>query len=470
MTSPTFEMTDRIRDSHRDLSAASLGFLELAHEHPECLDPSSFSHLVENLDDFSKWEKIRLQPWPTFVRASKLAELDRAAQGVCELVKTIPERVFDCDPERLARFYRMQPDHARLATVFWRKKDWLRGLFARPDFIYTDSGFKCLETNLVANLGGWESTYWAQLYLEVPVIARFLQESGVEPRYTWVMRRVMAHLLKESLGRFRQNEVNLVFAMPEVVPMLERFLEISREHFDDLIEKLGLKGTVRLAEVEELEERRGVLYVDGVQVHAVVERFSGPSSDKIYRAWTRGNLLLYNGPFTQVLTDKRNLAVLSELQDAEIFAPEERETIRSAVPWSRRVADDKVHPAAVSPPSKAELIAERERLVLKPGMGLAGQEISVGARTPEGEWREAVDRAFEEGGWIVQERLASPPYLYLDPLDWKPRRHELIWAPFVLGQGGGGWLLRMGPVREEGSGVVNVSQGASTCMVFEVDQ
>ena len=100
-------------------------------------------------------------------------------------------------------------------------------------------------------------------------------------------------------------------------------------------------------------------------------------------------------------------------------------------------------------------------------MGLAGYDVHVGAGTPAAKWAEVVTRAFEQGDWVVQERVDSPPFLYLDRAS-RPVAHNLIWSLFVFGESYAGGWLRMAP--KASLDVVNSTQGAVESCIFEVSQ
>src|SRR5687767_13371676 len=89
------------RFTHGNLSAQDLKFREMAQNSPEFLDRTQFRVLDEN----HRLLHYRLQSWPTFVGREKLAELKRVGIDVSRMLRSIPERIFHNDPEKLADFY-----------------------------------------------------------------------------------------------------------------------------------------------------------------------------------------------------------------------------------------------------------------------------------------------------------------------------------------------------------------------------
>ena len=450
------------KDIHRGLSQASAEFLEFVESNPECLETENFRAL-EELEPSIQHD---LQIWPTFVRQDLVQEGAEQAIGLCRLVKTLPERVFENDAEQIGTFYGLDSDASHVAVALWKQKDWQKGLLARPDFIHTADGFRCLECNVVGNIGGWEGWYWSEAYTRIPLIRQFLDQRKIEPRCTHMVRELLTHIVRQGLRKFRRHPLNIVFLVREREARPERLIELVAEEYETLVEKLGISaGRVTLAAVDEVEIQDGQVWVEGSRVHAAVEMLSGPSSASLYQAWARGKVLLFNGPFTSVLTDKRNLALLSELQDSPLFDAEEQEVIRTTVPWTRLVSESPLKPgwSTVTPEG---LCQDREHLVLKPSAALGGQGVLIGGCTEPEAWAQAVDEAFTAGDWIVQERVHSQPYVYY-ARGRGPVPHNLIFAFFVFGERFGGGLLRLAP--QGGTGVVNVTQQAVQGTLFEVD-
>jgi uncharacterized circularly permuted ATP-grasp superfamily protein len=115
------------------------------------------------------------------------------------------------------------------------------------------------------------------------------------------------------------------------------------------------------------------------------------------------------------------------------------------------------------------LLAERQRLVLKPAGSAHGAGVTVGRVASPDEWRRAAAEALAARGgpWVVQEHAESLPYLFQEGAEGC-REHDLVWGVFVFGRKPGGCFLRMLP--KGGPGVVNAARGASEGVVLEVDR
>ena len=61
-----------------------------------------------------------------------------------------------------------------------------------------------------------------------------------------------------------------------------------------------------------LRERAGALWAGDRRIHAAVELHEEGTAAQALRCFKAGSLKLFNAPVRAVLTDKRNLALLSE--------------------------------------------------------------------------------------------------------------------------------------------------------------
>lgn len=112
----------------------------------------------------------------------------------------------------------------------------------------------------------------------------------------------------------------------------------------------------------------------------------------VLRAAAEGRVAVVN-PFGAVVTqDKRALALLHERPD--LFPDDVNEAVRR---WIPRTARLETLPAG-------EVLAERDRWVLKSDFGCEGEEVVIGAACAPEEWRLALEAAVP-GRWVAQERF-----------------------------------------------------------------
>jgi hypothetical protein len=168
------------------------------------------------------------------------------------------------------------------------------------------------------------------------------------------------------------------------------------------------------------------------------------------------------------MSNKLNIALMSENQDSDIFTLEERETIKKYIPWTRKVKYGQTTYNNQKIKLEDFILSNREQLVLKPGAGLGGVDVHLGYNTPENQWQQVVERAFRERDWVVQERIDSYPFLYQYGKGGYAE-HNVNWGAFLFGTRYGGSWLRILP-KADPEGVINVTQGAEVGVLFEVDE
>jgi hypothetical protein len=402
--------------------------------------------------------------------------MERVSTGLVRLVKSLPRRVFADDPERLRDFYGLPS--AGLVRSMIEEPNGLAGAVGRGDFLESSAGLQCLELNLVSDLGGWQAPLWAEGYLRVPAFARFLAGRGLRVACRDTVALLFEHVVGEALELGRAHgELNVALVLPEgavgQVSALEpwlaaRYAEVLRRAAP------SMAGALSLLSYPEVREGGGGLWAGGRRIHAAVEVHQEGTAAPAYRAFRAGTLKLFNAPVRTILTDKRNLALLSELADrGEVLSGEERELVRRHVPWTRRLAAGTTGWKGSEVHLPGHVLAARQELVIKRAREGQGAAVYLGAATPEPAWRDLVTRALADGDWVVQERVRSLPYVHQHgERGWG--LHDVVWGLFVFGDRYGGAFLSLSPRGEAGeggdggSGVVNLTRGASAGVVLEV--
>lgn len=457
-----------VRAAHRGLSPAAEHFLEHLLQHPgEAGQLEGFERGLPRWMIFYDFTNIN---WPTFVDARRVAEMERATAGVCMLIKAIPAVIFDGDLDAIAAFYGYE-DPAMLEILFDVPNP-MDSTVARCDFIDTPDGLMCCEVNMAANLGGWQHRFWSERYLRHPVITDFCAREGIAPRDRDVLVTFCEHMLDDALdtGVIEEGgELNLLMSL-DVEPTDEarRFVN---EVYAELLRKTGRGITGELwlsrAPAEELTFRGAEVYRGERRVHVFYGYTVEPVPTAVVRAQIAGTLRVYNGGLTRLWLDKRNLALLSENEALEGWEDEDRALIRDHIPWSRLVSARTTTWRGETVQFPGFLLEHRDELVLKLGLGFGGADVHVGRYMAPEAWEGWVRTAVEQGGWIVQERVESKPYLYPPKPGATPVPHTLIWGLFCTGwRYAGGWL-RMLP-QGEGEGIVNSARGAAEGGILEV--
>ena len=455
--------------------------VERAAQRPALGDRSAYAALARD----NPLPSMSIQPWPLFVSAERSAEAARVAVGLDRLLRSVFDRFFDRQPARIAAFYRSGGDsgdfyHLDLseaeAALMLEEPDGLDGAPSRGDYIDTGEGLSLLEFNAGSGLGGWQVEAVEEPVCRHPGIAGFLADAGVGVAAPPVVRRLFRHFARSAAaqGVWEEGDFHLALVvhphLPEQVAIHSR--QRYQRELDAAVEAVrpGRGSRVSLCGFGDLREEGGRLAVDGVPLHALFEQHDGGGDVGLaYRYAKTGRLDLFTGPLSALLSDKRNVALLSEHADSAELDAAERELVARHLPWTRRVVAQRTDFRGRPVRLPDDLVDLRRDMVLKKATSLAGGHVLIGPATPPRPWRDAVARAVEEGDWVVQEYLDSVPYTFLGAAAGTPVVHDVIWGLFVFGGEYGGPFLRAQP-RDPASGaagVVNTHRGAEVVLPLE---
>lgn len=461
------ELSEEEKNSAAVWSSANRSFLE----DPERSSDSRSGNFASILRD-DPMRVMAPQPWPLFSDPDAVAALAPMTLGLDRLVKSVPERFFANDPARLSAFYGFF-DPALMELII-AEPNGIAAAISRGDYIDSAEGFQILELNAGSYVGGWQLQGREGLYLACPPIARFLGRHGLRARHQNTIRLMFRHIVREALrsGVWNGGPLNLGLVIHPHKPIqvaIHSSELYNREYRAALAEEReGLQGEVFLCGYADLEEGRQGLSYRGARVHAVFDQHSERPDPRGFRNLKRGSINLYSGPITLLLSDKRNLALLSENAGSEDFTASERDLLARHLPWTRQVLEGetlycgrRVH--------LPELLAEnRERFVLKEASSLAGKNVHIGRHLSPAQWHDAVRQALSarDRDWIVQEHVESRPYFFLDPDD-QVVRHTVVWGLFAFGEIFGGVFLRL--LSDARGGIVNSAAGAEIGLLLEVE-
>ena len=190
------------------------------------------------------------------------------------------------------------------------------GLVGRGDFIVSPSGLKCLEYNVASSMGGWQIPIWEHMYLNHPIINRFLTSHGVKTRNENLLHLFLEHVLEttEAIIPGCEREINLAFVLEG---MRDRFRGSVTMYLDKMLnqilqqKKMDRKGRVFACDYCHLDLLDHCIYYKQDRVHVLVEMYLGYTSPPVMTAFKAGNIRLINGPVSFLLSNKLNLALLS---------------------------------------------------------------------------------------------------------------------------------------------------------------
>lgn len=459
---------ESLKAAHLDLSPVDWEFRQRA------LADLEYRRQV-NFPAFAKPSKVfsyRLQPWPTFIERRKIEEMKALSIGVSQLVRSVLKRVFEDDPEAISQFYGI-PDPA--ITRLLMSEPGIDQAISRGDFVVTEDGYKCIEFNLVANLGGWETALMAEMHQKTSLTSSFIKERQLAVSYADTLDILFKHILGDSRGLFpdQSQPLNIVLCVDVNEPLesLGPLSSVFAAAYRKTCEETGAatKGLLFPCKPGQLSiEKNGELKLGGLRVHVVVALYKSttPIVPAILQSAVARKIKLYNSPICSFLGDKRNLAMFSMLAQTDLVDADERRLIEKVIPWTRTPDVPPILQKVFGALSVDELVARREDLVLKSATSFGGKDVYIGCFTSPQDWTPLVEKALASPGWVIQEYLQSVPLLYQNGEE-NCSPHNVIWGPFVFGQTYGGMILRMQPQADRTP--VNLSLTATEGMIFEID-
>ncbi|MCP5106466.1 MAG: circularly permuted type 2 ATP-grasp protein [bacterium] len=462
------EITADVKKTLESLSKVNLSFMEFIGKNPACLNRANFKELEALRNRFHL-----LQPWPTFINRERKDIFRAAGVKLFDLIKSIPRRLFDNDARKMSSYYELPVSVTDLQMEGVTDRH-LDNLLARGDFVLSPSGLKCLEYNIAGNLGGHLLPLWESLYLKNPLILQFLKEYRVNIRNENLLELFLAHGIRaaESLvSRFCDAEMNACLVLKSETPMdtgpMTGYLAgsykklLQREH-------PSLKGEIFLCDFSALEVKNDRVYYREKPVHVLTEWHFGVVPPRIMKVFKAGNVRIMNGPVTNLLSNKLNLALLSEHRDSVLFSDEERETIKKFVPWSRKIVPGETTYGDQKIRLEDFIRSHKDALVIKPALGYGGDGVYIGKNVSEEEWEKRVQTALIKKNWLVQQLLESGPALYRQG-ETGCAEYDQAWGFFIFGSQYAGTFLRIS-TRKNAPRIINTHQGAEISVVFEVDE
>ncbi len=457
---------DKTFQSHKDLSACSVNFLEYVDNRPD-------SFLLENYDSMDLHNVLfQLQPWPTFINQETRREIACAGEAVFELVKRLPGRFFNGNLEKMQEFYNYSPAllNSLLEGYLEHSFDYL---LARGDFILSNQGWKCLEYNVSANLGGWQVPLWEALYLKHPVIDGFIKEWQLQLKQKNLLAALMEHSIASVYHKYKGkiDVVNVSLIIDDEAIRESNYLRLYVNNlFQQILREkyLGVRGEFICCTFNHLDLVDDCIMYKDRRVDLMVELYHGAVPPEVTKALSAGNLIVLNGPVTGLISNKLNLALLSEYKESGLFSEEEIEAIERYIPWTRKVTPGKTSYDGTQVDLIEFMMENKNRMVIKSGDGLGGKEVVIGRNTDMEQWKQDVSYAIEAKNWLVQEFYESVPYIYQYGENGTAV-HDAVWGFFILGnEYAGGWLRVLPKIHNKG--VVNCHQGARVSVLWEVEE
>ena len=335
-------------------------------------------------------------------------------------------------------------------------------------FVMDEAGTMALtEYNAETPAGAGYNDALVASFADLPIMRAFGRRYEAVPLPA---RHGVLHVLldayEEWAGRRELPRVAIV-DWPEVPTRSEFVL------FQEYFTAVGMEAVI--ADPRELELRGGRLYGPGGPVDLVYKRVllaelverCGADTPLLEAVATRA-VCMVNPPRCKILHKKASLAVLTDERNQSLFTPEERAGIEAHIPWTRVMEERRTEHGGTAVDLVPFVVAERERMVLKPNDDYGGAGIVLGWTVDATTWGQAVADALASP-YIVQERVEIPSEPYPSLVDGRAVFADRMMdtAPFVChGDYAEGCLTRLST-----AALLNVTAGGgSTVPTFVVER
>ena len=279
---------------------------------------------------------------------------------------------------------------------------------ARLDSFLTGKAYSFVELNGESPAGIAYADAAYDIYSSLPVMKRFGETYHLRPLYG---RKYMLDVLLSSHEEFLGHKP---LHIPQIAIVDLKGLPTQKEFelFKEFFESEGYPAIICSPDELAFDGRR--LRVGGIAIDIVYKRLlvneylpiieQFPALLQAYRA---GAVCMVNSFRSKLIHKKAIFAVLTASRYAHLFSADERAAITAHVPWTRRVRTEKSDYRGEEIDLIEFVVANRNRLVLKPNDDYGGRGISIGWNTTETDWDGALRAALDDGDYLVQERVPT---------------------------------------------------------------
>jgi uncharacterized circularly permuted ATP-grasp superfamily protein len=348
----------------------------------------------------------RLSPYlrPHFVLEEDFARITTICETVWSAIQKVKDAAIE-DPAIIAELglteierdlITIDPGYAAVSPT------------ARLDSFLTDSTFSFVELNGESPAGIAYADAAYEIFSSLPVMKRF--EETYQLRALAGRRDMLDVLLRsyeESLGQKSDHKPLIAIVDLKDLPTQKEF-ELFKEYF----EAEGYPAII--CSPDELEFRDGRLRSGDSEIDIVYKRLLVneylPIMDQypaLVDAYRANAVCMVNSFRSKLIHKKAIFAVLTSARYAHLFSDNERVAISEHVPWTRRVRAENSDYFGKEVDLLEFVVANRERLVLKPNDDYGGHGISIGWNSDETGWEEALQAALTNGDYVVQERVPT---------------------------------------------------------------
>jgi hypothetical protein len=396
-----------------------------------------------------------------FLQREQVDRLEADLETLFRCVTSLPDRLFGGD---LGAFALETGVPRQQVDAIVRGRGNAPSRLSRADLYLDETGFKVMELNMSAALGGIDSGGLIRAMLAQPFMADFVAEHNLG--YTDTMVEVAQTLLTECDVAPGTRPVVAFCDWPASYPLLEEQLHKNAAS----LTKLGMDAFAchvgQLRVDDDFQVWLGDKHVDVIYRLFLIEDLLDPAGpgliEPVLSAAERGNVRIFSPMDAELYGSKGALALLSDEANRGVFDERELECLDRILPWTRMVRPGPVTVDGGRVLLEDYAISAREELILKPVMLHGGQGVTPGWQTEPDGWARLIEAAMHEKS-VLQRRIH--PRTELFPSDDGPTEWLLVWGAFLGARGYAGMYLRGGPAEEQNA-VLNMVTGATGSCCF----
>lgn len=274
---------------------------------------------------------------------------------------------------------------------------------SRIDSFLTPSSYQFVELNAESPAGIAYNECLAELFLELPIMARF------QERYRLTSFHGRERLLETLVSCYREAGGRATKPTIAIVDYEDVPTRTEHHLFREFFEARGYPAIVcdpREMTFENGKLRHGDRVVDLVYKRLLVNEFLEKKGElKALLDAAKARAAVFVNPFRcKAIHKKAIFDVITDDGLQQLFTDDERAAIRTHVPWTRRVRETTASRYGQNVDLPAFIRENRERLVMKPNDEYGGKGVFIGWETSPADWDEALAKALRSS-YVVQEKV-----------------------------------------------------------------
>ncbi|MCK7627641.1 hypothetical protein MUU72_31870 [Streptomyces sp. RS10V-4] len=418
---------------------------------------------VKNFPTLAPWHGEYLAR-PLFVAEREVRDFGDDLQHLLNMLLSLPDRMFGGDLEAFRSVLGISDSHWKAIRHFG---DVLPAQYGRADMYHDGTSFKLLEFNLGSEAGGWGlAGEISRATMEVDAFAAFARRN----------RLGYVHPARAAAEALRRFGAPVAAGREPVVALLEwrgGLADYGAAWLNDLSALRWAGLDIRMAEVSDVRERGGALYLGDTKIDVVYRGFVADQIAEapdgwdlvapLLRAHRAGGTLLWTPLSSNMFANKACMALLSDPARRRNLSEDECRLIDRVLPWTRLINTDALK---TDTDLVDECLERREELILKVNARGGGVGAVVGWETDDASWRRALENSAAEG-CVVQQRVIPRPELVVDPVSGETEEWHAAYGMFYTPQGCAGVFGKLVPAGSGGIISVLSHARARSAAVFQ---